>query len=179
MMQAMMSSARASLGGLHALQARQLEALHALALAPLRAVVPSHPLTMAGDHLAAWQGFAQQALGRQMLAWHALLGLAAEPQRAGEGFAEAIEMQRAILARLQQQWQGWQDGLAVVGKTAAGIRRADTMSKLFEQEYDVFAQLGALISKQASQWLGLVEGAQVGYGYLLADKAGLIEAGAD
>jgi len=179
MMQAMMSTTRASLGGLHALQARQLETLHALGLAPLRAAVPAHPLTMAGDHLAAWMGFAHQALSRQTLAWHALFGLAGEPQRAAEGVAEAIEMQRAILARLQQQWQAWQDGLTGIGKTAAGIRRADTMSKLFEQEYDVFAQLGALVSSQASQWLGLVESAQIGYGYLVADKAGLIEAGAD
>lgn len=172
MIQQMMSVLSDATRQLHAAQRRQLELFQTLALTPARKAAPAHPATLAVDRAVTYQSLAHDAFVRQMMAVQALFSLAWQPDRQDYGIAEAAEMQRAILARLQAQQAELGAGLAAVGQTASGVRKADTLSKLMEQEYNVAAQLGALLNGQLTAMVGLMESMQIGYGYLIASKAG-------
>jgi hypothetical protein len=84
--------------------------------------------------------------------------------------AELLELQSAVLERLQQLqqawWQGWTGWLDEFGQ----LRRADTLSEHLEQQYNLGAQFGALLQSQASDLVDLQDTVQVDYGYWVARK---------
>ncbi|WP_432722657.1 hypothetical protein R0381_001547 [Jeongeupia wiesaeckerbachi] len=87
-----------------------------------------------------------------------------------ETLFEAWALQQAVWQRLQKQGEQWRDGLAAIYAERNQLRRANTMSKFFEQEYNLYAQFGELVSDQFTSLLELIDNIQVDYGYWIAQK---------
>lgn len=83
---------------------------------------------------------------------------------------ELLAMQAAIIQRLQDQQKSWVDGINSLGQEYAQIKQANTMSKYAEQQFNLLAQFGQLVSAQATALMGLQENIQVDYGYWAAQK---------
>jgi hypothetical protein len=83
---------------------------------------------------------------------------------------EVSEIQAAVMQRLQQQQNAWQQGLASVWQEYLQLRQVNTLSKLVEQEYNVGMQLNALCITQAVNLTALMENIQIDMGYWLAQK---------
>lgn len=78
------------------------------------------------------------------------------------------QLQKAVLERVAaQQAESARELLAIL-LGAGRTRHANTLSKLMEDEYNVFAQLSALCVAQATAYMELAENAQVNSGYLLS-----------
>lgn len=90
--------------------------------------------------------------------------------RADETWAALIQMQRALQDQLQEQTIGWFKGLAALGREYTQLRAANTMSKIVEQDFDLVAQFGQLVSDQATNVANIFESAQVGYAYWVSEK---------
>jgi hypothetical protein len=86
------------------------------------------------------------------------------------GWQELLAMQQSVLQRFQQQQQDWLDGFAALAQEYGQSRQANTLSKYVEQEYNLVAQFGALVSNQAASMAGLLENIQVDYGYWMAQR---------
>jgi hypothetical protein len=69
--------------------------------------------------------------------------------------------------KLQENWlRGWK----AWSQECRRVRRANTMSKFVEQEFDLLAQLGHLLSDQATDLVTLQENIDVDYGYWVNEK---------
>lgn len=132
---------------------RALSQLHLAAVSPAPAV-RAQKLHLMLTQLAA-RGMGQAAL------MATVLPLRPDP----EAWQELQAIQQAVMKRLQQQQQGWLDGLAALAQGYSQTRQANTLSKYVEQEYNLVAQFGALVADQAAQWMGLLENIQVDCGY--------------
>lgn len=84
---------------------------------------------------------------------------------------ELFDMQQAILRQLLQQSDNWQTGLAAWWQDCAQLKAANTLSKLAEQEFDLVGNFADLVNRQVTDWVGLIEGFQVGFAYWLSEKA--------
>jgi hypothetical protein len=83
---------------------------------------------------------------------------------------EMGQMQAAILRRLQLQQQAWVAGCTGLATEYQEGKRANTMSKLVEQQCNLVAQFGQLLSQQATSLVGLQENIEVDYGYWVSQK---------
>ena len=83
---------------------------------------------------------------------------------------ELVSMQLAVADRLSQQQRDWAQGVTEIVRDYSRLRLANTLSKFIEQEYNLGAQLGALMTSQVSQFVNLLENVQVDYGYWIAQK---------
>ncbi|BCL77076.1 hypothetical protein JHS3_28120 [Jeongeupia sp. HS-3] len=83
---------------------------------------------------------------------------------------EAWGLQQAVAQRLQKQNQQWWDGMKLLYEESGRLGKANTMSKFFEQEYNLYAQFGSLVSDQLTSLMGLMENVQIDYGYWMAQK---------
>ncbi|ABM40180.1 hypothetical protein [Polaromonas naphthalenivorans] len=83
---------------------------------------------------------------------------------------ELLAMQAAVLQRLQDQQKSWVAGVTSLAQDYAQIKQAKTMSKYAEQQFNLIAQFGQLVSAQATALMGLQENIQVDYGYWAAQK---------
>lgn len=83
---------------------------------------------------------------------------------------DIVAMQTAVVNRLTQQQRDWAQGLTEIVQDYAQLRLANTLSKFVEQEYNLGAQIGALMTSQLSQFVNLMENIQVDYGYWIAQK---------
>ena len=83
---------------------------------------------------------------------------------------ELLAMQAAVLQRLQDQQKSWVEGINGLTQDYAQIKQANTMSKYAEQQFNLIAQFGQLVSAQATALMGLQENIQVDYGYWAAQK---------
>lgn len=125
-------------------------------------------------HHAAMHGQKAQLLLQQMLA----RGMANQVATAtvlpmqfdADTWNELVSMQRAVADRLSQQQRDWAQGLTEIVQDYSRLRLANTLSKFIEQEYNLGAQLGALMTSQVSQFVDLLENVQVDYGYWIAQK---------
>jgi hypothetical protein len=90
--------------------------------------------------------------------------------RAAETWSALLEMQHALQDQLQEQTIDWFKGLAAWGRECAQIRAANTMSKMVEQDFNLMAQFGQLVSDQATNLANIFESAQVGYAYWVSEK---------
>ena len=88
----------------------------------------------------------------------------------GQTWRELFDMQRAIWGQLHRQGQDWHQGLADWGQEWVELKAANTMSKLVEQEFNLIAQFGQLMSQQATDFVTLMESVQVGFGYWVSQK---------
>lgn len=89
---------------------------------------------------------------------------------------EWLQLQSAIAERLQSQQQVWLQGWALWLEERAQVRRANTMSKLMEQEMDLLGRFVLLLSGQMVDLVTLQENVEVNTGYwvsqTLAEKTG-------
>lgn len=83
---------------------------------------------------------------------------------------ELLAMQAAVVQRLQQQQKSWVTGLNGLVQEYAQIKQANTMSKFAEQQFNLMAQFGQLVSLQTTALMGLQENIEVDYGYWAAQK---------
>lgn len=87
-----------------------------------------------------------------------------------ETWEELLQMQSAITERLQQQNEAWFKGVARLMKDYAQLKRANTMTKLFEQQFNIMGQWGQLLSVQTTNLMNLQENIEVDFGYWVAQK---------
>ena len=85
-------------------------------------------------------------------------------------WSELAALQMAVWQRMQQQQMDWMRGCASLFNEYNQLGAANTLSKLFEQEYNVFAQFGTLLADQASSFMSLLENTQVDYAYWISQK---------
>jgi hypothetical protein len=83
---------------------------------------------------------------------------------------ELHAFQSAVLERFAEQQRDWFEGCAAVVQEYGELKRANTMAKFVEQEYNVAVQIGALFATQAANFVGLLETIQVDYGYWIHQK---------
>lgn len=111
-------------------------------------------------------GWATRAVGNGVAA--ASLGPFAVDAQA---WTELFQLQAAVIRRLHEQQQqnllGWAGWL----QERARLKRANTMSKLVEQEFDLLARFMMLLSDQAVNLVTLQENVEVNTGYWLGQKA--------
>ncbi|MEM5428826.1 hypothetical protein [Cupriavidus oxalaticus] len=79
--------------------------------------------------------------------------------------AELLQFQSAIVQRLQAQQQEWLHGWATWLQERAQVKRANTVSKLVEQEFDLLARAVLLASNQMVDLMTLQENIEVNSGY--------------
>ncbi|NRR30207.1 hypothetical protein HSX11_08390 [Oxalobacteraceae bacterium] len=87
-------------------------------------------------------------------------------------WGEWVQLQSAIVKRLQKQQQDLGKGCAILADDYSQIRQANTMSKLMEKQFNLMSQFGALMSSQATNLMELLENVQVDYGYWASQKVG-------
>lgn len=141
-----------------------------LANAPVHAAVPTpHVLQQAALHGHKAHFLMNQMLARSMnnqLTTATVLPL----QFDADTWNDLLAMQTAVVNRLQQQQRDWAQGVTEIMQDYSQIRLANTLSKFVEQEYNLGAQIGALMTSQLSQFVNLMENIQVDYGYWIAQK---------
>jgi hypothetical protein len=87
-----------------------------------------------------------------------------------ETWEELLQMQSAILQRLEQQQRAWLEGCAILMQDYAQIKQANTLSKLVEKQCNLVTQWNQLLGDQATNLMGLQENIQVDYGYWASQK---------
>lgn len=97
----------------------------------------------------------------------ALLPFTTQPQT----WQELLQLQQAVVQQVQQLQHGWIDGWTAWLGEFAQLKRANTMSKLVEQEFNLVAQFVLLLQGQATDWTNLQENIEVNYGYWLSEQA--------
>lgn len=83
---------------------------------------------------------------------------------------ELLQLQSAVMQRLQQQNQAWLKGCAILMQDYIQIKQANTMSKLVEKQCNLMMQWSQLLSSQATNLMGLQENIEVDYGYWASQK---------
>lgn len=83
---------------------------------------------------------------------------------------ESLQLQKAVMVRLQQQNQDWLKGCAILMQDYAQIKQANTMSKLVEKQCNLVTQWSQLLTSQATNLMGLMENIEVDYGYWVSQK---------
>lgn len=85
-------------------------------------------------------------------------------------WSELWHMQVAVWRRQQQLQHNWSRGWAARINECTQVRGANTMSKVVEQEFDLVAQLGELLSDQATDLVTLLENIEVDYAWWVNEK---------
>jgi hypothetical protein len=83
---------------------------------------------------------------------------------------ESLQLQAAVVQRLQEQHQDWLKGCAILIEDYAQVRQANTMSKLVEKQCNLMTQWSQLLTIQATNLMGLMENIEVDYGYWASQK---------
>ena len=87
-----------------------------------------------------------------------------------EVWSESMQLQAAILRRLQAQGQNWRTGCTVLLQDYGQLRQANTMSKLLEKQCNLSSQFAQLLGNQATNFVALLENIDVDYGYWAGQK---------
>lgn len=85
-------------------------------------------------------------------------------------WGELLHLQEAFAKRLIQQNQAWLQGWAELFHQREQLTSANTVSKLVEQEFNLVGQLGQLVGDQVTNFMALLENAQVSYSYWTHEK---------
>ena len=83
---------------------------------------------------------------------------------------ESVQLQRAVVQRLQEQNEDWLKGCAILMQDYVQIKQANTMSKLVEKQFNLVTQWSQLLSDQTANLIGLLENIEVDYGYWASQK---------
>jgi len=167
MFQALMTMAGASVRQLQESQARLLRSV-APATTETKDYSQFAQLPML--HLGAFHSVLGSIASRQVQLGQKLLTSAFRPAPGASMLVDALQLQQAIVQRLMAQQTQFMDELAEIAAGAAHIKKANTLSKLMDQEYDLFSQFSALLSAQATAFMELMESAEIGFGVLLSRR---------
>ncbi|WP_028103683.1 hypothetical protein [Pseudoduganella violaceinigra] len=85
-------------------------------------------------------------------------------------WGEWMQLQAAVMRRLNQQNLNWSKGCEILANDAAQIRHANTMSKLAEKQCNLVSQWALLLSSQTTDLVTLMENIHVDYGYWASQK---------
>ncbi|WP_395408134.1 hypothetical protein ACHMW6_16435 [Pseudoduganella sp. UC29_106] len=139
-------------------------------------VPAEHALFAAGAmapvaHAMATQRLAQKQAARALSNGALTMGLA---MRLWDPVVwnEWMQLQAAVVKRLQMQAQDWKQGCAILAEDYAQIRQANTMSKLMEKHCNLMSQSAVLLTNQATNLVALMENIDVDYGYWASQKVG-------
>ena len=94
-----------------------------------------------------------------------------------EVWSESMQLQAAIVRRLQLQGQDWRAGCTLLLEDYGQLRQANTMSKLLEKQCNLSSQLAQLLGNQATNFVALLENIDVDYGYWASQKTSAAPAG--
>lgn len=83
---------------------------------------------------------------------------------------ELLQLQSAVMQRVQQQNWAWLKGCAILMQDYAQIKQANTMSKLVEKQCNLMTQWGQLLGNQVTNLMGLQENIEVDYAYWASQK---------
>ncbi|MGF3021743.1 hypothetical protein ACQVP2_02795 [Methylobacterium aquaticum] len=83
---------------------------------------------------------------------------------------ELYAMQGAFMKQLWQIDQDWRAGLMRVYEGTVSLRKANTLSKVVEQDFNLIGQCGDLMTTYMTSVATLVENTNVGYSYWLSKK---------
>ncbi|MCB1917066.1 MAG: hypothetical protein KDG52_15285 [Rhodocyclaceae bacterium] len=129
-----------------------------------------HPALLPIRHASALHEVLGRAARRQFEIQQAVLTAMLSPRPDFGLMAETIQMQQAALARLATVQTESIRKMAELAAGATGIQKANTLSKLMDQEYDLVSGFGAILAEQTSAMVALMESLQIGYGYLVAQR---------
>lgn len=87
-----------------------------------------------------------------------------------ETIGELMQLQGAVLNRLQKQYQDYFKGYVALLGDYAQIRHANTMTKLVSQQFNLLGQFGQLINEHTTELIGLQENMEVDFGYWASQK---------
>lgn len=87
-----------------------------------------------------------------------------------ETWTELRAIQAAIIERYAEQQHNWAKGCATIADESLQIGAADTMAKLVEQQFNVLAQWGRLISVQTTNLMVLQEQIETDFSYWVSKK---------
>ncbi|MGX7703401.1 hypothetical protein [Methylobacterium sp. Gmos1] len=83
---------------------------------------------------------------------------------------ELYEMHGAFVKQLCKIDQDWRAGLLRVYEGSLQLRKANTLSKVIEQEYNLIGQYGDLATNYMTSVTTLIDNTTVGYSYWLSKK---------
>jgi hypothetical protein len=83
---------------------------------------------------------------------------------------EILAMQAAFLGQLWTIEQAWRAGLMQIYQGSVSLRKANTLSKVVEQDFNLVGQVGDLMTNALTSTASLIESANVGYAYWLSNK---------
>lgn len=111
-----------------------------------------------------WQ-LGHSLVGNQVGAMHLL---ASQPSL--QLWEEISQMQQAVYKRMQEQQDEWLQGMCSIFTEYSEMKKANTLSKLVEQECNMLNQLASLSTSQLTAWVGMMENIQIGYAWWLNQK---------
>jgi hypothetical protein len=85
-------------------------------------------------------------------------------------WGEMLHLQEAFATRLIQQQHAWSKGWVDWFQQREQLTSANTMSKLVEQKFNLAGQLGELVRDQVTNFMALLENAQISYSYWVHEK---------
>lgn len=145
--------------------------LQSMARPPAGVPDQPHPAQIPLRHLSALHGALGDMGARQVHLCHGLLASLLKPVPDASVLLDLMQMQQVVLQRLSTLQNQFMADLGDLMAGAATVGRANTVSKLMDQEYDLVARFNALVVAQFTALLELTENVQVNAGYLLTRKA--------
>jgi plasmid maintenance system antidote protein VapI len=86
-------------------------------------------------------------------------------------WASLAALQQASIQKLLQQQNAWINDWRDWWNTAQQLPRANTVSKLLEQEFDLALRVVQILGNQAVNWANLQENLEVNYGHWASQQA--------
>jgi hypothetical protein len=170
MFQALMKIAEDSVRQFQELQHTQSRLLEAVAPGNDKPAGKNNLALVPMQRLSSYHALLTKMASRQMFIYQGAWSLALKPDLVPSLLSEGLELQHAIVQRLAAQHAQIVQGVDELAEDVGGLKKANTMSKLMEQEYNLFAQLGSMLVGQATALMELLENIQISYGYLLTRK---------
>jgi hypothetical protein len=135
-------------------------------------VHPTQKLTLhdTQNRLGNYHWLAAQTVSRQMRIYKGLWNVTLQPPLAASLWNECLTLQAAVMQRLATQQMQWIQGLEAIAAEIGNLKKANTLSKLMDQDTDISGRLNALIMGQAASTMELLENVHINIGYLVAQK---------
>ncbi|MFN9708275.1 MAG: hypothetical protein ACK53K_07185 [Burkholderiales bacterium] len=140
--------------------------LTASAVRPNLAQPRSKPQSFPIRHVPALQNAQSRAWHNLQAAWR-LVPVSAAPAT----WISLVTLQQASAQKLLEQQHEWMNDWRDWWNTAQQLPRANTVSKLLEQEFDLALRMVQIYSNQAVNWANLQENFEVNYGHWANQQA--------
>lgn len=123
------------------------------------------------QHLASYQELSGQALQRQLATFQGLAKLAWQPSKSLSLMTDSAALGVSVLNQVSTQQALFIQAIGALMADVALLKKANTLSKLMDQESDISGRLHSLITTQATANMELLENIQINLGYLVAQAA--------